>query len=160
MHITHIMHNSGHGETCVVLFSFYLAHVQATGQLNVTFKREYGTFRATPLTVVSYLVIPVFVIQFITTRVKVWCTLNHLLVTRIKMVWSHIVVYCMTYKERLIIIYSFWCKYAVIWYSTIIYTRTEQNFIYTQAVIYGIWGYLQWAFHIIILTRCWIYNSI
>ena len=26
---------------------------------------------------------------------------------------------------------------------------TEQSFIYTQVVIYGIWGYLQWAFHII-----------
>ena len=31
--------------------------------------------------------------------------------------------------------------------------RTEQNFIYTQAVIYGIWGYLQWAFHIIIFDK-------
>ena len=38
--------------------------------------------------------------------------------------------------------------------------RTEQNFIYTQAVIYGIWGYLQWTFHLLILTRWWIYNSI
>ena len=31
--------------------------------------------------------------------------------------------------------------------------RTEQNFIYTQAVIYGIWGYLQWAFRIIIFDK-------
>ena len=31
--------------------------------------------------------------------------------------------------------------------------RTEHNFIYTQAVIYGIWGYLQWAFHIIIFDQ-------
>ena len=32
------------------------------------------------------LAIPLFVIQFITTQVKFWCTLNHLIVTHIKMV--------------------------------------------------------------------------
>ena len=32
------------------------------------------------------LVIPLFVKQFITTQVKVWCTLNHLPVTHIKMI--------------------------------------------------------------------------
>ena len=46
------------------------------------------------------LVIPLFVIHFITTQVKVWCTLNHLLVTQIKMVLSHIVVYCMTNERK------------------------------------------------------------
>ena len=40
------------------------------------------------------------VILFITTQVKVWCTLNRLPVTQIKMVWSHTVVYCMTNERK------------------------------------------------------------
>ena len=39
-------------------------------------------------------------VYFITTQVKVWCTLNHLPVTHIKMVRSHIVVYCMTNQRK------------------------------------------------------------
>ena len=31
--------------------------------------------------------------------------------------------------------------------------RTEQNFIYTQAVIYGIREYLQWTFHILVCDK-------
>ena len=46
------------------------------------------------------LVIPLFVVQFITTQVNVWCTLNQLPVAQIKMVWSHIVVYCMTNERK------------------------------------------------------------
>ena len=48
-------------------------------------------------------VIPLFVIQFITTQAKVWCTLNHLPVTQMKIVQFHSVLYCMTYNYLIIL---------------------------------------------------------
>ena len=94
----------------------------------------------------SPLVIPLFVIQFITTQVKVWRTLNHLLVTQKK--WYIIVVYCMT-NERLIIIYSFWCKYAMIWYSTILYIpKCLKSYYLNKLIITG-----EQYFTIIILLK-------
>ena len=72
--------------------------------------------------------IPLFVIQFTTTQVKVWRTLNHLPVTQIKNGMIPHCLYGMT-NERLIIIYSFWCKYAMTCYSTIIYTQMSQKLL-------------------------------
>ena len=52
--------------------------------------------------------------------------------------------------------YSVWNIYTVvldIFNISSSVVDAEHNFIYTQAVTYVIWGYLQWAFHIIIFDK-------
>ena len=71
-----------------VIMAFYLYHLPICNTLI-----NWKLINKTEANGILPLVIPLFVIQFITTQVKVWCTLNHLPVTHIKMIWSHIVVY-------------------------------------------------------------------